>query len=313
MGNIVRAGKQQFDNIEANQTDGTQKTQIHDATSGLDAGIKANPETGNNELLVNLEGHVCSDNTTSTPLGVDTTFTGAWQDTLDYGAITISVLADEDSATDGLVIEWSPDQTNISGDDKFTILADIGKTFTFGPADRYVRLKYTNGGTEQTSFYLNTILRRVYVKPSSHRINDSIVGQDDAELVKAVLTGENPAGTFVNFQSTTAGNFKVSVEEYESDASPFRTDMEGGGKVSVGTTATEVTFTGTTKSIIITADIDNSGTLYVGKSNVTSAGANALTFLLPGDSLTIDYDDTDNAVYVVGSEASQNFWKGALL
>ncbi len=90
-------------------------------------------------------------------------------------------------------------------------------------------------------------------------------------------------------------------------------DMEGGGKISVGTTAVEATFTGSTKSIIITADDSNTGTLYVGESNVTNAGANAITFLPAGSSITIEYEDSSNAVYVVATAASQNFWKGALI
>jgi len=91
------------------------------------------------------------------------------------------------------------------------------------------------------------------------------------------------------------------------------TNLEGGGKVSVGTTAVEVTFSGATKSVIISADPANTGTLYVGKANVTNAGANALCFLQSGESVTIDYDDATNAIYVVASAASQNFWKGSLI
>lgn len=105
----------------------------------------------------------------------------------------------------------------------------------------------------------------------------------------------------------------VSVDKYDDTTNPIRKDMEGGGKVSVGTSAVEVTFTGTTNSIIITADIDNTGKLFIGESNVTNTGANAITFLEAGDVITIDYDDTDNAVYVVSDTSSQNFWKGATL
>lgn len=91
-------------------------------------------------------------------------------------------------------------------------------------------------------------------------------------------------------------------------------DLEGGGKVSVGTTAVEVTFTGTpTKSVIISGDISNTGTLFIGKSDVTSAGANSIAFLEAGESLTLDYDDATNAIFVVASIASQNFFKGVLL
>ena len=90
-------------------------------------------------------------------------------------------------------------------------------------------------------------------------------------------------------------------------------DIECGGKVAVGTTAVEVTFVGLTTSIIITADKDNTGLLYIGKSNVASDGSNAMTYLNAGDTITIDYNDATNAIYVVGSVAAQNFWKGATL
>ncbi len=91
------------------------------------------------------------------------------------------------------------------------------------------------------------------------------------------------------------------------------TDLEGGGKISVGTTAVEATFTGTTESIIISADTSNTGTLYIGKSNVTNTGSNAIAFLEAGESITLDYEDATNAVFVVATASSQNFWKGATL
>jgi len=95
---------------------------------------------------------------------------------------------------------------------------------------------------------------------------------------------------------------------------PFAgTNIEGGGKVSVGATAVEVTFTMQTKSIVISADADNTQKLYIGKSDVTSAGANAITYLSAGDSISLDYDDATIPLYVVAGGASQYFWKGAVL
>ena len=202
--------------IETNQTDGTQKTQVV-GDDGVALDVKLNPNTLSKELLVNLEGHLCSENSTDTPLGIGEVFTGSgWQDSLDYGVISIDVSADQASATDGLVVQWSNDGITVHNTDSFTILANTNKTFTFGPANRYIRLKYTNGAVGQEVFQLNTLLRRVYVKPSSHRINDAIVGQDDAELVKSVSTGLAPDGTFKNVLVTNTGNQKISIEEFEN-------------------------------------------------------------------------------------------------
>ena len=103
--------------------------------------------------------------------------------------------------------------------------------------------------------------------------------------------------------------FPVSIEEDNNISS----DMEGGGIVVIGTTAVEMTFTGTPTAIILSAPLANTGTLYIGKSTVTSAGANAITYLEAGESLSIDYVDTTNALYVVATVAAQNVFKGALL
>lgn len=102
-------------------------------------------------------------------------------------------------------------------------------------------------------------------------------------------------------------DIQIGVVEIESAR-----DLQGLGKISVGTTALEVSFSGVTTSIVITADIENTGKLFVGKSDVTSTGANAITFLEAGDSIKLDYDDVDNALYVVADTVSQNYWAGAL-
>jgi hypothetical protein len=48
---------------------------------------------------------------------------------------------------------------------------------------------------------------------SSHRIADSISDQDDATLVKSVLTAQQPDLTFVNVGATPSGNMKVTDAE----------------------------------------------------------------------------------------------------
>lgn len=144
------------------------------------------------------EGMVSTGNSTSTPLGVGGNFPGAFEDTINYNTITIGITSDQASAVDGLVIEWSANGVDVVQDDTFTIAANTGKVYTFSPANRYFRVSYTNGGIAQTSFSIQSILKKGGFKPSSHRLKDSVVGDDDAELQKAVITGENPAGIFKN-------------------------------------------------------------------------------------------------------------------
>lgn len=91
------------------------------------------------------------------------------------------------------------------------------------------------------------------------------------------------------------------------------TDMEGLGVVAVGTTTVELRFAGDTKCIIVTAHPTNGAYIYVGKSDVTSDGANAIAILRAGESMTFDYDDFTNIAYVVGNSIGQSVIAGALL
>jgi len=185
--------------------------------------------------------------------------------------------------------------------------------------------------------------RQLATPPDGTIVAVDPIGGEDFQLMKVVVgdigTDDGPVST-ANPMPTIPGDGvavdEVAGEKFQqikitlgddgaddgtvSAANPIpvtdvsvSTDMEGGGIVVVGTTAVAVTFTGVTKSIIISADIANTGTLYVGKSNVTNAGLNAFTYLEAGETLTIEYDDATNAVYVVASIAAQNFWKGALV
>ena len=158
-------------------------------------------------------GYVDTANSTATPLGISATFTGDWTNILEFGIIYISVYADQASATDGLLIEQSSDGVNVDGDDVFTIPATTGKNFSINPYAKYLRISYTNGTVAQTEFRLQTILKQSG-KSSSHRIQDSIIADDDAELVKSVLTGEDPFGTFLNVGVTKRANLKVAIAQF---------------------------------------------------------------------------------------------------
>jgi hypothetical protein len=173
-----------------------------------------NPVDSENPLYIHPMGHLSTTNSSSTPLlgdtgGADHIFTGTSEDILHESIVIVTVYSDVASATDGLMIQWSTDGTNWDGDDVFSIPADTQKTFTFQPVTQYMRVIYTNGVSAQSDFRLQTQLKSTYVKPSSHRIQDTISDEDDAELVKAVLTGKNN-GTFVNVLTTQDGNLTIS-------------------------------------------------------------------------------------------------------
>lgn len=261
--------------------------------------------------------HLDVNNSTTQTLGIGASWTGEWVSTKNFAQTIVDIVTDEDSATDGLEIQLSNDGSSIVHTHKFSILANSpdGHHYPSELELLYYRLKYTNGGVAQTVFKLfSTLFASMVEEGHAHNLNYGLSDDHPAPVVRAVQTGKKPNGDYVNAQFTTGGNPKASIEEYDDAVSPFRKNIEGLGIQTVNTTAVALVFAGTpTRAISITALETNSGYIYIGKSNVTSAGANAFEVLRPGENFVIDYDDVTNAIYVVGSAISQQYIAGAVL
>ena len=203
--NPATADKQ--DEAVGNQTDGDQKTQIvNESGQGVDI-------NSSGQMHVVLMGKVDAGNSSATPLGIDGVFTGTSFETLDYGFIFVTVFSDVASAVDGLLTQISSDGITWRDADKYTIPAGTEKTYAFQPNKKFFRIKYTNGGTEQATFDLHSVFKKTSSLPSSHRIQDSISDEDDAQLVTNVNKAKNPDGTFVNIGATKSNNLKVANVE----------------------------------------------------------------------------------------------------
>lgn len=144
-------------------------------------------------------------NSSSTPLAANGAFIGTYEVILPFVEAGVVVVSDVVSATDGLRLEQSIDGINFADVDVYTIPANNGKQFTLALNTKFFRVTYTNGPTPQTRFELSTVYRRTGAKPSSHRINDTIITEDDAELVKSVLSGQITGGSFVNIGAESTG------------------------------------------------------------------------------------------------------------
>ena len=162
-----------------------------------------------NPLSVEIPPLVSTVNSTSTPLGADATFPGTAERCNGYGIIYVNIYSDVASAVDGLKIEQSSDGTNWDHCDEFSILAAKGKNFSINPYAKWYRIRYVNGAIDQTVFRLQTILKSTGLS-SSHRISDDIIDDDDAILVKSVLTGKDSDSHFHNVNVTHDGDLSIS-------------------------------------------------------------------------------------------------------
>lgn len=155
-------------------------------------------------------------NSSNTPLAPGGTFTGQWVDITGLGIGYVSVYSDQASAIDGLIIEQSTDGINADHFDLYTIPALTGKNFAINLHARYIRVRYINGAIAQTIFRLQLKLN-IDGLASSHRIKDDITTDDDARLVKSVLSVK--ANDFEEYKNVGVNNpIHVGHEAlYQSD------------------------------------------------------------------------------------------------
>ena len=163
--------------------------------------------------LEQFDNVISTDNSTTTPLGSGGVFQGLSADVLQFGVIQILVNASHDSAALGLVFQASHDSVTWFDTDSYNYIAGSVKTYSLAPAARHFRVKFTNGGTAQTDFTLQTIFKKTYSKPSSHRIGDVMVADDDAEIVQAVIAGKSTAGggSYVDVKVNPSGALTVDA------------------------------------------------------------------------------------------------------
>lgn len=169
-------------------------------------------------------------NSTTALLGSGASFIGTAEDISSFAAVAINVEASHDSSAMGMMFEFSSDGTNWDDMFPFTYTAaDGARRFQFPASAQFFRVNYTNGGTGQTHFRLQTILHRGSIGTTIHRIDDVLVGDRSAELVRAVIAGEAPGGNFLNVGVSAGGNFKMDLEDIAGVAISVNTGVRDAG------------------------------------------------------------------------------------
>jgi len=139
----------------------------------------AGDTAGNQFVVLKTNGVLSTANSTSANLSAAGVFTGTGEDVLNYSAIQVSVYSSHASATDGLSLQQSSDNTNWDFIDTYTIPATSGKVFSVQPTARYFRIVYTNGATLTTSLRIQTVYHIVAPNPSSQRPSDAYTNETD--------------------------------------------------------------------------------------------------------------------------------------
>lgn len=161
----------------------------------------------NTSSLISIPAIISTANSTTSPVTSTLSFTGTGEEWKDFGSIVINVFTDAVSATDGLSIQQSSDNSNWDIRDAYTVpsmAAGGGKTFQVQPAARYGRIVYTQGAQNSGAFRLQTVYHPQMVKPSSQRPQDGYSNETDLEQVQGFNMVFN-GSTWDRQRGTTAG------------------------------------------------------------------------------------------------------------
>ena len=136
-------------------------------------------------------GFVSTDNSTVATLGIDEVFTGPAEDVSRFASVSVSWNADEASAKDGCLMQFSPDGTNWDRGVPVTsgsnlLQTDHGGVHRLSIIVQYFRVVYTNGGVAQTEFRLQTLFHTHNSMPLVSRLEQQLSLSTDCALVRPV-------------------------------------------------------------------------------------------------------------------------------
>lgn len=174
----------------ANQTNGSQKTQIVDGSGNVIAST-------NNSLNVNLlNGFLSTANSSTTPLGIGASFTGTSADITNYSSVNILVTTDRSGIMN---MQFSSNGTNWDHDDAYACTVTTGgvtQSFYFqgAPIAKYFRVKYDNDGTAQGVFRLQTVFKVNAGVADVQDLSTEPVNASNGMVTKSVIYGLTTGG-----------------------------------------------------------------------------------------------------------------------
>lgn len=213
-------------------------------STGVPLGTPGNPLATSS--AASAPAVISATNSSTTPLALSGVFTGTSTSTLAYGAIVVNAFSNVASAVDGLSVQQSSDGTNWDIIDVYTVAASTSIKLVVPRQAAFVRVLYTNGGTLQTTFRLQTILAPQMPIASSFRPADAMTNEND--MPEGLSFGMIWTGTTWNRRKATP---------YQTNQIPI---IGGSGNVANASAAATLTGTATT-------------TVYLAGFEITGAGA----------------------------------------
>jgi hypothetical protein len=150
-------------------------------------------------------------NSTTTPLTSNATFTGTFSNLIAFPVVDVIIITDQPGT---LFLDVSSDGITVAQTTSFAVTSTL--LFRSPFSWQYIRLRYTNGATAQTTFFLQCILRPVDPGLASLPLNRTVSTNSIAPLNRAVLNAQAPSGFFQNLQCDASNILLVDVSNFPS-------------------------------------------------------------------------------------------------
>lgn len=178
----------------------------------------------NGKLATTSLGVVDSNNSTTTTLLANATYTGTSTSVLPYSSVSVILYSNVASATQGLAIEFSMDGTNWDDSSTFSFTpgtgVNQGQTYKSPARSQYYRIQYTNGATNQTTFRLQTVLKPNALIGDSVAIGSTITTNNHSLVTTSSIVGLSTAGggnTYVPVKVTNTGQLSTTASISDSN------------------------------------------------------------------------------------------------
>jgi hypothetical protein len=148
-------------------------------------------------------------NSTTTPLTSNATFTGTFSNLIAFPVVDVIVITDQSGT---LFLDVSSDGVTVAQTTSFAVTTTL--LFRSPFSWQYIRLRYTNGATAQTTFFLQCILRPSDPGLASLPLNRTVSTNSIAPLNRAILNAQAPSGFYQSLQCDVSNILLVDVSNF---------------------------------------------------------------------------------------------------
>jgi len=215
--------------------------------SGTTVVMQASTSGGNTypqSITALVKGFVSTLNSRNTLLGISGVFTGTLELVEDYAGLSVFIYTDQDSATNGLSLQFSIDGTNWDHVRTYSIAANTPYAIHLNTKAKYFRLVLTNGVVAQTLLRLQTILRTTsqgYDETLSGNVKFSL---EEINTTIPVVTTEpkSATGTLSNVDASASNVTLLASNSSRLGATIFN-DSTVNLYIKLGATSSLISFT----------------------------------------------------------------------